>query len=243
MKKITSHIYQMGGARGTGVFSANIYLLVDTGLTIIDTGYKGRISQICGEIKRSGFSISEVENIIITHHHVDHTGNLSLMKEMTEAKIIVHKSDAPFIEGKLPQPYPRALSYIKFLESLWTASPVNVNVRVDDNDVLPILRGIRVVHTPGHTPGSICLLIPQEGVLIVGDVIANTRGLSLPSKRFTADMAQEIQSIRKIAALDFDAICFGHGSPILSCARKSIYEFASRLEKKYNASSTNPGGK
>jgi glyoxylase-like metal-dependent hydrolase (beta-lactamase superfamily II) len=234
MIKITPHIYRIGGVWGAGVFSTNIYLLLDNGVTIVDTGYKGRVAQVCREIKRLGYTPSDVENIIVTHHHVDHTGSLSSLKEMTGARIIAHADDAPYIEGKLPQPCPAALAHVEFLESLWTARPVNVDVMVGDGDILPLLGGIRVIHTPGHTPGSICLSIPQNGVLIAGDVIANTLGLRLPPKAFTADLAQEIRSIRKIAGLDFNIICFGHGSPVLNAAREAVAGFAARLEEKYS---------
>ncbi len=227
MIKITPHIYRIGGVWGAGVFSTNIYLLLDNGVTIVDTGYKGRVAQVCREIKRLGYTPSDVENIIVTHHHVDHTGSLSSLKEMTGARIIAHADDAPYIEGKLPQPCPAALAHVEFLESLWTARTVNVDVKVSDGDVLPLLGGIRII----HTPGSICLLIPQEGVLIAGDVIANTLGLRLPSKAFTADLAQEIRSIRKIAGLDFNIICFGHGSPINNHAWNAVADFTGKLKE------------
>jgi glyoxylase-like metal-dependent hydrolase (beta-lactamase superfamily II) len=231
MIKITPHIYRIGGVWGAGVFSTNIYLLLDNGVTIVDTGYKGRVAQVCREIKRLGYTTSDVENIIVTHHHVDHTASLAALKKITGARIIAHSDDVSYIEGTSSQPCPAALAHVEFLESLWTARTVNVDVKVSDGDVLPLLGGIRIIHTPGHTPGSICLLIPQEGVLIAGDVIANTLGLRLPSKAFTADLAQEICSIRKIAGLDFNIICFGHGPPINNHARDAVADFTGKLKE------------
>ncbi len=214
-----------------GVFSANVYFLMDSKLTIIDTGYKGMVSQICHEINRFGYSFSDVENIILTHHHVDHTGNLLKLKELTGANVIAHIDDAPYIEGRLPQPCPQALARLKFTEYFWNTCPVNVDIKVKDNDKLPIMGGLNILHTPGHTPGSISLLILQERAVIVGDLMANTFGLSLPSKEFTVDIAQEIASIRKIAEMDFDIICFGHGLPIRNHAHYKVNNFAGKLQE------------
>lgn len=109
---------------------------------------------------------------------------------------------------------------------MWAAHPVGVDVMVNDGDQLPILGGIKIFHVPGHTPGSICLLLESKRLLIAGDVIAHRFGLRLPLKGFTVDIEQEILSVRKIASLEFDTICFGHGSPLRYKARLNIENFA-----------------
>jgi glyoxylase-like metal-dependent hydrolase (beta-lactamase superfamily II) len=103
---------------------------------------------------------------------------------------------------------------------------------VNDNDELPILGGIKVLHTPGHTPGSISLYLKQEKALIVGDLLANRFGLSLPSRMFTVNLAQEIESINRISSLDFEVVCFGHGPPLTKDASESISRLARKFEKK-----------
>ena len=87
-------------------------------------------------------------------------------------------------------------------------------------------------HTPGHTPGSICMLLAQEGVVIVGDVLVHRRGLKLPTRLFTVDIPREIESVRRLAGLDFDVICFGHGRPITRNARAVVSRYADGLERK-----------
>jgi len=123
------------------------------------------------------------------------------------------------------------------LQRLWPVTQAAVDIHVDDGDKLPILGGVEVLHTPGHTPGSICLYIPRQRLVIAGDVLAHSFGLRLPSKAFTVDLVQEIQSIKRVARLDFDVICFGHGSPIINKAHATILDFAKRVENKYKASS------
>ncbi len=230
MQKITSNLYMLNGWWGTGVLSANIYFLTGNKLTMIDTGYMGRENQICRQIKRLGYSLPDVENIILTHHHVDHTGNLFKLKQLTGAKIIAHIDESPYIEGLLPHFCPKVPAKSQFTKYFLHICPVAVDVKVKDGDILPIIDGIKIIHTPGHTPGSISLAT-QDGVIIIGDLLANTFRLSLPSKGFTVDIMQEIESIKKIASLDFNTICFGHGYPIIKNAHKKINDFAGRLNR------------
>lgn len=234
--KLTTRTYQLSGILGTGVWGANVFLLVDNNLTLVDTGFKGRSRQILKAVRQLGYSPSDIANIIITHHHADHIGSLPVLKEVTRAKVVAHPADAPYIDGQLPQPgpaRPRWLSQaLAPLHKLWATTPVGVDMLVNDGDELPILGGVKVLHTPGHTPGSISLLIPEERLVIVGDVLAHRLRLSLPSKAYTVDIGQEMQSVKRVASLDFDIICFGHGSPLVYKARSTVTAFAETLGSK-----------
>lgn len=236
--RLSTHVYELGGRWGTGIWGANVYLLVDNNLTLVDTGFKGRSARILKEIRNLGYSPSDIANIIITHHHADHVGNLALLKEITRANVMAHPADAPYIDGRLPQPGPAVLKWLSKtltpLHMLWATSPVTVDIFVKDGDELPILEGVQILHTPGHTPGSICLFLPRERLLIAGDVLANRFGLGLPSKSFTVNMTQEIRSIKRLATLDFDIICFGHGSPIVREGRNKVINFAESVSKKFS---------
>ena len=108
-----------------------------------------------------------------------------------------------------------------------TPDPVPVDQTVQDGDHLDTsaalstgpLGGATVVHVPGHTPGSIALHFPSERLLICGDTIDHRRGrLGPPPKQFTVDMNQALVSIRRMAELEFDALCPGHGTPIVGGA-------------------------
>ena len=98
------------------------------------------------------------------------------------------------------------------ISGIWDTAPVAVDTLINDGDELPILGGIKVLHTPGHTPGSICLFLQRERLVIIGDVLAHGFGLRLPSKTFTVNITQEIRSIKRLASFDLDVICFGHQS-------------------------------
>jgi len=100
--KLTKHVYKPGGTWGSGVWGANVFLLVDNQLTLVDTVFKGRHSRIIREIRQLGYATSNIANIIITHHHADHTGSLAMLKKITRAKVMAHPADAPYIDGRFP---------------------------------------------------------------------------------------------------------------------------------------------
>jgi glyoxylase-like metal-dependent hydrolase (beta-lactamase superfamily II) len=103
------------------------------------------------------------------------------------------------------------------------AEPAAVDGTVEDGDRLELLGGATVVHMPGHTPGSIALHFPAERLLICGDVIDRRRGrLEPPLKGFTVDMDQALDSLRRLAELEFDVLCPGHGEPLVGDAGEGV---------------------
>ncbi len=237
MIQITPRVYQLGSTWGSGLRGTNVFLLADDHPTLVDTGFRGRTGKILKELRRIGYYPTDIKHIVITHHHRDHIGSLSGLKKTTWARVIAHPADAPYINGTLPQPGPARPPWLSKILSnfhwLWSTTPVAVDMTVNDGDVLPILGGTRVIHTPGHTPGSISLFIPQERLIIIGDVIARRAKLSLPSRTFTVDLSQEIQSIKKITDLDFDIACFGHGAPLTRDAHPAITDFYKMVKRQY----------
>ena len=110
-------------------------------------------------------------------------------------------------------------------------APMAVDAAVQDGDTLDLWEGARVIHVPGHTPGSIALHLPAERVLICGDAI-NRRGdrLGAPANPFTIDMKQAIASVRRMAELEFDVLCPGHGEPIAGGAGGQLRAMVRSLE-------------
>src|SRR5579859_2880364 len=89
--------------------------------------------------------------------------------------------------------------------------PVRIDEPLHDGDELSVLGGMRIVHTPGHTPGHIALYFPRMALLIAGDALEYREGvLSGPAAGVTADMPQAIASLSKLAALELDVIAFSH---------------------------------
>jgi glyoxylase-like metal-dependent hydrolase (beta-lactamase superfamily II) len=178
---------------------------------------------------------SDVKRIIITHHHPDHIGSLSELRGATGADVIAHSLDVPYIDGRLRQPRTKNMGWRSMLlelsEKLWRITPVTIKATVDDGDELP--GGIRIRHTPGHTQGSICIYIESKRLVIAGDLLVNRFGLRLPSRAFTIDMYREARSLQKLAEMEFDIICFGHGRPLTKNAHASVIDFARTVNARY----------
>lgn len=213
------------------------YLVLDKEITLIDAGSVGSGARILRALDELGRSPSEIKHIVITHYHLDHVGGLPEIQEYVSARTGVHLAEAPHVEsdGPLPNPFQHPL-LAKICEPYLRRNDpgaARVDVILDDGDELPVLGGMRVVHAPGHTAGSISLFFPNRGVLLVGDAMQYKFGrLMLPSRLFTQDMAQAADSVRKLAALDFETLCFSHFRPILTGADERVREFALALPTK-----------
>jgi glyoxylase-like metal-dependent hydrolase (beta-lactamase superfamily II) len=200
-------------------------------VTIIDTGLKGSADRVLRAVEAVGRKPQDVRQIVITHHHADHAGGLAELVERTGAQVMVHALDAPVVRGERPPPGPSSGGLLKpLLASMSRPAPAaRVDRELADGDEIEALDGIRVVHTPGHTPGSISLYCAKRRLLFVGDAAANTFGLRGPIGWFTEDAAQAKESLRKLAALDFEAILFGHGRPIDREGALRFRRFVERL--------------
>jgi glyoxylase-like metal-dependent hydrolase (beta-lactamase superfamily II) len=201
----------------------------DGELALIDTGFQGREQLVVERVRGLGYSTSSISSIVITHHHTDHAGGLARLVEITGARVIAHAADAPYIDGRLPQPGPSRPQWLHRAASpfrhLLATRPVRVDVEVADGDELPLAGGMRILHTPGHTPGSICILLGRHATVFTGDLLAQRFGLKWPSIPFTADVVQLRRSARKLGGYEFESACFGHGSPIKNHADRRIRRF------------------
>ena len=231
--EIIPNVHLIPGMRG-----ANAYLLLGSTLTLVDTGMPGSADTILGYIEELGLDAADLSCIVITHYHLDHVGSLAALKARTSAQVVAHPGDAPFISGEQsPPPAGRAITRFLF----WLAAPLlpaldplPVDLLVQDGDHLDtadLLSGATVVHVPGHTPGSIALHFPSERLLICGDTIDHRRGrLGPPPKPFTDDMGQAVASLRRMAELEFDVLCPGHGTPIVGGADQQVRAMLQSLD-------------
>jgi glyoxylase-like metal-dependent hydrolase (beta-lactamase superfamily II) len=210
------------------------YLILDDEVTLIDTGSVGSGVRVLRALEELGRSPSDIKHIVITHYHIDHVGGLPEIQAHVSARTGVHLADAPHIEsnGLLPNPFQHPLlaricePYLRWNDP----GAARVDVILDDGDEIPALGGMRIVHAPGHTAGSISLYFPNRGVLLVGDAMQYKFGrLMLPSRLFTEDMQAATASIQKLASLDFETLCFSHFRPILESADQRVREFARTL--------------
>ena len=151
------------------------------------------------------------------------------LQALTGAKALAHSDEVILTnEGKYAlSPHSEGIggSFLGLLARCGLLKSNPIDLLVTDGEVLPYLGGLRVIHTPGHTHGSICLLLEKSRVLFVGDTIINNEDRLSRPLPFGADRHESEQSLRKLARLNFDICCFGHGPP-LCWAKEKVKELA-----------------
>ncbi|MCS7366705.1 MAG: MBL fold metallo-hydrolase [archaeon YNP-WB-062] len=204
--EITKHIELVDGS------FCNVYIVkVIEGYLLIDAGDANNAMKVLGYINGRGMRNEDCKGIIVTHHHRDHIGCLAELKETLKTKVIAHKLETPYIDGRVKSQRTAGVKY------------VNVDVEVDDGD---IVYGMKVIHTPGHTPGSICLHHQEDKALFVGDLMVNENNVlkEIPT-HYSMNPDQNRESIEKIyRELNFEIALPSHGQPITSKARERIGE-------------------
>ena len=212
--------------------NANCYLVDEEGgaLTLVDAGMQADGKKILGFLARAGRKPSDVKTIVITHCHVDHVRGLAALKWATGATVAVHEADADYVSGKAKYPSPGGALGLAFrvMSPMMGSKPVEPDRRLKDGDQMGRLS---VVHTPGHTPGSISLLDGDSRVLFVGDTARYMKGkLEGPPPQFTLSMDQAKASIGRLSALDFEVMLSGHGEPLRSAeAPRMLEDLSKRL--------------
>ncbi len=221
---VAPEIYQIRaiGARVTVVVG-------DDGVALVDTGAPGSFGAIASGLKSLGLSLGQVRWIYLTHYHPDHSGSLGRLARETGAMVAMHKVEWPLLSGERPAPSPFRNPIVARLTDPIVRrmydNPANADLLLADGDELPLdsQRKVQVVHTPGHTLGSISLFVLPQKVLIVGDALQYRFGrISPPAASVTQNSAQAMQSVRKLLAMDFETICFGHFPPIRNGAREAL---------------------
>jgi hydroxyacylglutathione hydrolase len=220
--EILPGIHQIDGV------NCNCYLVRgNNGLTLIDTGMPWSRKKILAYINSIHCQPTDIKTIIITHCHFDHVGSLDAVKKATGAKVAAHEEDADFISGKksMPMPAGRKLSWrfriFRLLSPFMKAKPVVPDILLKDGDEIA---GMEVLHTPGHTPGSICLYDKRKKVLFVGDLLRFMNG-KIAGPPITLDEKQVRDSEERITKLDFNAMLSGHGEPLLAQASEKARTF------------------
>jgi len=204
----------------------NVYLIIDPdGLTLIDTGTAGTEKKILKYIAGLGRAPSDVRRIIITHSDADHVGGLAALKAATGARVYANAVEAEAVAaGRASREIkPRGLAGVLFglIAGLIKTAPATVDEFLTDGQVLPVLGGLRVVETFGHTPGHISLFAPSVRVLFTGDSIVAGDDKLLPSRESnTWDMDRALEAVRLQAALGAQIVCSGHGPVVKDAAAK-----------------------
>ncbi|MFI1869775.1 MBL fold metallo-hydrolase [Streptomyces jumonjinensis] len=202
----------------------------EEGLTLIDAGWADAAPEIEAGIRSVGLHPEDVRRIVLTHCHRDHVGAAGELAARHGSEILAHRLDAPVIRGEAETPEPVLLAWERPLYEHGLTVPPAPATRVDrelsDGDELGFGDGARVIHTPGHTEGSIAVHLPSHGVLFTGDTVASVQGAMLGV--FHVDREQAKASMRRLAGLAPSVLCCGHGDPLMDEAALALKEAAVR---------------
>jgi glyoxylase-like metal-dependent hydrolase (beta-lactamase superfamily II) len=164
---------------------------------------------------------------------------------------MAHRADAPVIRGDTPGPPPALTDEERPLlarimaaagaatgaatdngaapdgqedgsPGLGPVPPCGVDRELAEGDLLDFGGGAAVIGVPGHTDGSIAIHLPAHRLLFTGDSVASTQEGRVILGPFNVDRAQAIDSFRKLADLDVDMACFGHGDPVRADAAAAL---------------------
>jgi glyoxylase-like metal-dependent hydrolase (beta-lactamase superfamily II) len=188
---------------------------------IVDTGYPGQVNKILRCLDKNLIKPEDVSLIVITHGHIDHYGSAEELKAKTGAPVAVHRADAEYLKKGINYiGAPASLSgriikalFIRTDESV--SKPLNPDIVFgDETDLSEFGVDGRVIHTPGHTEGSVSLIL-SGGEAIVGDLLMG--GVVFRKKPryplFAADIHKLKQSINRIIQLSPKTIYPSHGGP------------------------------
>ena len=194
-------------------FSSNVYLIKAKKLTLIDVGMEPK--NLLKNLKKE-IALEELVLIILTHSHPDHTLALPSLLKVIKAKVALHeqelKSSIKSIMGmSIPEIKPDIL--------------LKGGGKLDLGDF-----SLKVIHTPGHTAGSICLY--QDGVLFSGDTIF--AGGNIGRTDLGGDSKDLVSSIEKLTRLDVKVVYPGHGESVQKNAQEDIFS-SLQLAKDYTS--------
>ena len=191
---------------------------------LVDAGAANNLLDIKKLMEDASVPFGSLNNIIVTHQDIDHIGGINnIIKQLSHVKVIAHKEDKPYIEGikkfiRLERIMSRIMDLPKDEQKkvldMYKNSYVNVDITLTDSEELIECGGIIAIHTPGHTPGHICIYHKKSKTLIAGDVLNIVNGqLIVPN---TSTMNQEeskrsINSLKELEKYDIENIVCYHG--------------------------------
>ena len=206
----------------------NAFLLqAGDGFVLVDTGIAQQWDRLEKELLKSGCLPSKLKLVVITHGDFDHTGNCAKLQTKYHAKIAMHEADTAMVKSGRPlQRQTRGLM-AKLFQLLGSLAGRRAGFETFQPDILlqdgqslgEYGLATQIIHTPGHTKGSIAILT-ETGHLVIGDTLSNrTRPDIAP---FIQDMQELLESVVKLKRLKAVMVYPGHGKPFPFAALSSI---------------------
>jgi glyoxylase-like metal-dependent hydrolase (beta-lactamase superfamily II) len=236
MTQIAPGVYSLRQNTGGHVHA----FLLDEGsgsLTLIDTLFDTDGRQILDRIESIGRTVEDLDHILLTHGHRSHLGGLAALKRLSGATVHAHEWEADIIAGERPaQPvtivpmrpwsdYWRVY-YLQFGAALGRGKhpPCPVDNLLKDGDTVG---PVRVLHTPGHTPGHLAFWWEERRMLFAGDAVATYPVFEAGWPAFNLNPTRQRASVRRMAELEPEIVAVGHGEPITGGAAERLRSLVS----------------
>jgi glyoxylase-like metal-dependent hydrolase (beta-lactamase superfamily II) len=178
----------------------------ERGIVLVDTGIEGSTDRLAAAFEAAGLDFADVSVVFLTHHDWDHAGAAAAVVAETGATVVAPRGEAEHVDGRSPplkgDPDDR-----------YPPTPVDIEV-VDGVGFRTRAGEMRVVGTPGHTPGHVSLYLPDERLLLSADALTSEDGLAGPKPEYTLDVAEAARSVGRLSELDVTRVVCFHGGPV-----------------------------
>ncbi|WP_323677204.1 MBL fold metallo-hydrolase [Halorubellus sp. PRR65] len=193
------------------------------GLVLVDVGLPGSVPKIREALDAAGFALAEVSTVVLTHHDGDHAGALAALDAEADAFVAAHADESPYVDGR---EFP-----VKADPDGDRYPPAAVDLELVGGETLNTTVGpMRVVNTPGHSPGHVSLYLPDHRLLFAGDALVADHGddrLHGPKPQYTPDRERAHESVGTLADLDVARTLCYHGG-LVDDGTDRIAELAAR---------------
>jgi glyoxylase-like metal-dependent hydrolase (beta-lactamase superfamily II) len=200
-------------------------------VVLVDAGLPGMAQQFREAMKQARVPFEKLTRIIITHHDIDHIGSLEELQRTSPrpVEVLAHSEEVVYIQGERP-PIKMTPEMLKQMEERMKDLPADrrkamranmkavrkqklkVDRTIGDGEMLACGGGIQIIHTPGHTPGHVCLYHPVTKTLIAGDALFVEKENLVPAPPFiNADTPMALASLKKLSRCDIANVIAYHG--------------------------------
>ena len=220
----------------------NFYLIEESGkYTLVDAGTPADWVFFSRSLAELGGKLADLDAVLLTHAHSDHTGFAERARKETRARVWIHRADeeaartgraAGKNDGKITSYLLKAAFYRTSFSLLRRGAarmiPIAEVSAFADGEQIDVPGRPRAVHAPGHTPGSAAILFENRRTLLTGDVVATENPLTgrlgpqiMPSG-LNMDSDQALASLDALRGIDADLLLPGHGDPWTGGAAEAI---------------------
>ena len=206
----------------------NAYLVDDDVLTLVDAGTPFDEDTLRAGIDEIGFTVSDIERVLLTHYDLDHVGTLALLEPELDAEVYVGAFDGALLTGELSPPLMNHKGALQRALGAFVTTPSLAVQIVKDGDQIG---SFTAYHTPGHSPGHYAYVSADLRVGLLGDLVTESGGRLEPSSwPMSYDSGRVRDSVRALAERvpEFEVACMGHGTPLVSGGSEALRAATSR---------------